>query len=85
MCFYPAPLVRLLGSGSPLALRIGRPLAVLVVAIEALLPLGLLVPETRPWAVAVGICMHLCFWGLLPLMLAGFSLATTASYLLFAG
>ncbi|MFJ3203322.1 hypothetical protein [Streptomyces sp. NPDC086989] len=83
--FYPAPLVRLLGSGSPRALRIGRPLAVLVIAIEALLPLGLLVPETRPWAVVVGICMHLCFWGLLPLMLAGFSLATTASYLLFAG
>ncbi|WP_329191708.1 MULTISPECIES: hypothetical protein [unclassified Streptomyces] len=42
--FYPTRPVRLLGSGTPHALRAGRPMSTLVIAIEALLPVGLLVP-----------------------------------------
>ncbi|WP_432095753.1 hypothetical protein [Streptomyces sp. bgisy100] len=83
--FYPAPIVRTLGSSSPCALRIGRPMAGLVIATEALLPAGLLIPATRPYALALGMTMHLCFWALLPVQLAGFSVATVATYILFTG
>ncbi|MFF1560830.1 hypothetical protein [Streptomyces sp. NPDC058279] len=83
--FCPTPLALLLGSGSPHALRAGRLMSTLVMTIEALLPLGLLVPGIRPYAAAVGICMDLRFWALLPVQLAGFSLTTAASYILFAG
>ncbi|WP_280688662.1 MULTISPECIES: hypothetical protein [unclassified Kitasatospora] len=61
-----------------------RVLAVLVVALEILLPVGLLVPPLRPFAVVAGVALHLGFMSILPLRLAPFTLASLASYLLFA-
>jgi hypothetical protein len=81
--FYPELLVAMLGAGDALSIRRWRVLAVAVAVIEVVLPIGLLVPELRPFAIAGGIVMHLAFTLLLPLQLFGFSLGTVASYWLF--
>ncbi|GAA5706840.1 hypothetical protein [Streptomyces avermitilis] len=60
-----------------------RALPVLVIMLEILLPIGLLVPVLRPFAVAAGIALHLGFLSILPLRLAPFTLASLATYLLF--
>ncbi|MFI9811220.1 hypothetical protein [Saccharothrix variisporea] len=60
-----------------------RVLAVTVVVLEVLIPVGLLVPETRSAAIAAGVALHMAFLGILPLRLAPFTLATLAAYLVF--
>jgi hypothetical protein len=81
--FYPEILVSLLGRGDARSIRRWRVLAAAVIVLEVALPIGLLVPELRPFAIGVGIVMHLAFTLLLPLQLFGFSLGTVASYWLF--
>ncbi|MGW1373006.1 hypothetical protein ACWD6P_01840 [Streptomyces sp. NPDC002446] len=80
---YPAFLVRHLGNSSPAALRTWRPVSLFVIFLEVAIPVALLFPPTRPYGIAAGIIMHLCFWGLLPVTLVGFSLGSVASYVLF--
>jgi hypothetical protein len=58
--------------------------AVGVLVVEVLLPVGLVLPDTRTAAVAVGIGLHVAFLGILPLRLAPFTIATLATYVLFA-
>lgn len=70
-------------AAGPVALR-WRLLAAGVVLVEVLLPVGLLWEPLRPFAIGVGVLMHLAFLGILPLRLVPFTLTTLASYLLFA-
>jgi len=62
-----------------------KPLSLLTIGMEILLPFGLLWPVTWPVAVALGVGMHLAFTFLYPVRLVPFSLAAVGSYLLFAG
>lgn len=57
--------------------------AVTVVAVEALLPLLLLIPQTWLVAVLAGLTMHAIFTMLMPKRLMPFTLATVGTYPLF--
>jgi hypothetical protein len=82
--WYPRVVVRhLIDVPEPVARRRWRPAAVATVALEAALPVALLVPVTFPVAVVIGTLMHLAFTAVLPIRLVPFSLATVGSYLLF--
>jgi hypothetical protein len=82
--WYPALMMRFLGDGGPTSARRWRPIALMVIVLEVALPVGLLVPATRPAAIAAGIAMHAGFLILLPRQLIGFSLGTVSAYLVFA-
>lgn len=81
---YPRLFTRWLGAADESAVRRWRVLALAVIVIEVALPVALLVPPLRPYAVAVGVGMHAAFLLLLPRQLLGFSLATVFSYVAFA-
>lgn len=82
--WYPPVAVRhLVDVPDPVARRRWRPAAVATVVLEAVLPVGLLVPATFPVAVVLGAVMHAAFTAVLPIRLIPFSLATVGSYLLF--
>ena len=59
-----------------------RLMAVAVLALEVLLPVFLLSPDTRTAAVLAGIGLHVAFLGILPLRLMPFTIATLATYVL---
>jgi hypothetical protein len=81
--WYPDVFIRVLGRYTPATMVFWRATSIGVIAMEALLPVGLLFPTTRPYFVALGILMHVGFTGLLPRKLIPFSVASVASYLLF--
>jgi hypothetical protein len=81
--WYPEFFTRTLGRYTPGAMRFWRVTAISVIALEATLPFGLLFRPVRPYAVVLGILMHVAFTALLPRKLLPFSIASTASYILF--
>jgi hypothetical protein len=82
--WYPRLVARhLIDVPDPVARRRWRPAAVATVVLEAILPVGLLVPATFAVAAIAGAVMHLAFTAVLPIRLIPFSLATVGSYLLF--
>lgn len=81
--WYPRAMVTSLGADTQQAAAVWRLAAVATIGLEASLPALLLVPATHPYAVAVGVAMHVCFAALLPLQLAHFSLAVAGTYILF--
>lgn len=60
-----------------------RLMAAVVLVLEIVLPVGLVLPDTRAAAVVFGIGLHVAFLGILPLRLAPFTIATLATYVLF--
>jgi hypothetical protein len=60
------------------------PLMWLVFALELVLPALLLVEQTRPFAVVLGLALHGGFTLMFPATLLPFSLVTASSYILFA-
>ncbi len=80
----PGWLSQFLVEGDPAAVRRRwQVLATVTVALEAVLPLALLLPTIGPVAAVAGALMHLGFTAMFPLTLAHFSLVTVGSYLLF--
>jgi hypothetical protein len=82
--FYPKMMLTYLGSLEEASIGRWKLISRAVIVIELLLPLGLLCPPFYPYAVAVGIGMHLGFTVLMPRQLIGFSTATAGTYILFA-
>jgi hypothetical protein len=79
----PGPVVRHLGNLTPADTRAWRLLAAAVIAAETALPPALLIEETRPYAVAAGIAMHLGFTCLKPRQLITFTGVTLGTYAAF--
>jgi hypothetical protein len=79
---HPALLVR--AAQDNRSRLLWRLAATATVLLEATIPIGLLIPSTRPWAFAAGIGLHLAFLGILPIRLLPFTMTTLASYALFA-
>lgn len=65
--------------------QIAKLLSSAAVAAEIMIPVLLLVPGAWVVGVVIGVILHLSFLVLLPVKLLPFSLATTASYAIFAG
>ncbi|WP_030105544.1 hypothetical protein [Actinoalloteichus caeruleus] len=65
-------------------IRLWRLVAITVIVVEIVLPPALLIPETMPYAVVVGIVMHAAFSALKPRQLITFSGLTLGTYLAFA-
>ncbi|MFI1768990.1 hypothetical protein ACH41H_44130 [Streptomyces sp. NPDC020800] len=63
--------------------RLWRLVAITVIAVEIALPPALLIPQTTPYAVVVGIGMHMAFTCLKPRQLIMFSGLTVGTYLAF--
>lgn len=82
--FVPGLVRTHLGTLSPEAIAIWRVLSITVIGLEILLPPALLVPQTRVFAIVVGIGMHVCFTCLKPRQLITFTALAVGSYLLFA-
>lgn len=80
----PGVVCRLTGNLTPRDVRLWRLVAAAVIALEIALPPALLIPQTMPYAVAVGIAMHAAFTCLKPRQLITFSGLTTGTYLAFA-
>ncbi|MBW8705923.1 hypothetical protein MBT84_40555 [Streptomyces sp. MBT84] len=80
--FYPRPLLKVLNE-SPAGVKKWQLAAQATIFLEVLLPLALFVPQIRPWAIAIGIALHVVFALLKPRGIIGFSIATLASYILF--
>ncbi|MFJ7911398.1 hypothetical protein [Kitasatospora sp. NPDC096204] len=73
-----------LGNLTAYDIRAWHVLSVTVIVVELALPIGLILPPTRPYAAAAGIAMHAAFSCLKPVQLITFSGLATASYLAFA-
>jgi hypothetical protein len=83
--WYPSVYVRYFsGPAAGGAAARWKPLSLMTIGLEFLLPFGLLWEATWPVAAALGVVMHLSFTFLFPVRLVPFSLATVGSYLLFA-
>ncbi len=80
----PRVVCRLAGNLTPHDIRLWRLVATAVIALEVALPPALLISQTMPYAVAVGIGMHIAFTCLKPRQLLTFSGLTTGTYLAFA-
>ncbi|MFJ9761898.1 hypothetical protein [Streptomyces sp. NPDC101149] len=80
--FYPRPLLKILNE-NPAGVKKWQLAAQATIFLEVLLPLALFVPQIRPWAIAIGIALHVAFALLKPRGIIGFSIATLASYILF--
>ncbi|MFE5771831.1 hypothetical protein ACFQ7O_26090 [Streptomyces sp. NPDC056485] len=80
--WYPAPVRRWVGAVQPGDAVLRVPMAAVVV-IEAALPFALLYPPAWPYAVAIGVAMHLAFTYLFPATLTAFSIATVSTYFAF--
>ncbi|MFD9483658.1 hypothetical protein ACFWBX_06560 [Streptomyces sp. NPDC059991] len=65
-------------------IRRWRTVAHLAIATEIALPPALLIDQTKPYAVVIGIAMHAAFTCLKPRQLITFSGLTTATYVAFA-
>ncbi|MFE9558469.1 hypothetical protein ACFYMW_36565 [Streptomyces sp. NPDC006692] len=65
-------------------IRLWRLISSTVIAAEIALPVTLLIPPTRPYAVAAGIAMHTAFSCLKPRQLITFSGLTLGTYIAFA-
>jgi hypothetical protein len=81
--FYPRLFLRWFGGVDAATVRRWRVVALAVILVEVALPVALALPASRPYAIAVGVCMHAAFLLLLPRPLLGFSLGTVASYVAF--
>ncbi|MEV8396736.1 hypothetical protein [Streptomyces niveus] len=75
---------RRLGNLTDRDIHIWRLLSAAAIAAEIALPPALLIEQTRPYAVAAGITMHLVFTCLKPRQLVTFSCLTAGTYLAFA-
>ena len=73
-----------LGTPSPRNLAVWRVISASAIGLEILLPVALIVPQTRMYAIVAGIGMHLCFTCLKPRQLITFTSLAVGSYLLFA-
>lgn len=80
----PGAVRRHLGSLTDRDVRLWRLVAAAVITAEIALPPALLIPQTMPYAIAVGISMHVAFTALKPRQLITFSGLTTGSYSAFA-
>ncbi|MFF3372051.1 hypothetical protein ACFYXF_03730 [Streptomyces sp. NPDC002680] len=80
--FYPRPLLKVLND-SPTGLQKWKLAAQATIMLEVAIPIALFVPQARPWAIAIGIALHMAFALLKPRGIIGFSIATLASYILF--
>ncbi|MFE6868824.1 MauE/DoxX family redox-associated membrane protein [Kitasatospora sp. NPDC057692] len=83
--YYPRFIVQRIGNTGPASLQFWRTVAWAVIALEFIVPIGLCFGPLRPFAIAAGVAMHLCFTALLPRGLVGFSLGSIASYFAFVG
>jgi hypothetical protein len=81
--WYPKTFVRLLGGNDVASLRRCRALSVLTIVLELMMPFGLLIPETYPFAVVVGLAMHAGFTVILPRLLTPFTVAALGTFVLF--
>jgi len=78
---HPTVLATLARSGSHPAIW---PLAAVgTVALESVVPIGLFISPLRPFAVLLGVGMHIVFMGILPVRLLPFTLASISTYVLF--
>jgi uncharacterized membrane protein YphA (DoxX/SURF4 family) len=83
--WYPKLYVRhFSGPAGGAAAARWKPLALMTIGLEILLPFGLLWEVTWPLAATLGLAMHLAFTFLFPVRLVPFSLATVGAYLLFS-
>ncbi len=82
--WYPNRLTRVLTVDEPDAVRRRWRLpSQATVAVEALIPVLLLIPATWGIACVAGILLHIAFTGILPRRLLPFTIATVATYPLF--
>ncbi|MFG2979176.1 hypothetical protein ACGFYY_40105 [Streptomyces sp. NPDC048331] len=81
--YYPQRLVALMATNDGNPTPLARTAAWGTIALEFLIPIGLLNEVTRPAAIAAGIGMHTAFAGLLPRHLAAYSLCSTGAYFAF--
>ncbi|MFD1275697.1 hypothetical protein [Streptomyces kaempferi] len=80
--FYPRLLLKIMDDG-PAGVKKWRLAAQMTIFLEVVIPIALFVPQARPWAIAIGVLVHLAFALLKPRGIIGFSIATLASYILF--
>ncbi|MEV2264930.1 hypothetical protein AB0J13_40595 [Streptomyces anulatus] len=80
---YPQRIVSIMATEDGNPTPIARAAAWGTIALEFLIPIGLLIEATRPVSIAVGIGMHVAFAGLLPRHLAAYSLCSTGAYFAF--
>ncbi|GAA0907720.1 hypothetical protein [Streptomyces thermoalcalitolerans] len=80
----PGIVRRHMGNLTDRDVRLWRLVAVVVIALELALPPALLLEQTMPYAVAVGIGMHAAFTLLKPRQLITFSGLTVGTYTAFA-
>lgn len=82
--WFPAAVARYLTpAAAPVVLSRWRALSLLTIALEASLPFLLLFTPTFPYAVVLGIGMHLGFLALEPVGLFSFQVTTIATYIAF--
>ncbi|GAQ68102.1 hypothetical protein [Streptomyces scabiei] len=79
----PGAVLRHMGNLTGRDVRLWRLVAATVITAEIALPPALLIEQTMPYAVAVGIVMHVAFTCLKPRQLITFSGLTTGSYTAF--
>lgn len=80
----PGFVYRRTGNLTPRDIQLWRHVSTAVVAAEIALPIVLLIPQTTPYAIAVGIGMHATFTCLKPRQLLTFSGLSVGSYAAFA-
>ncbi|MET8676074.1 hypothetical protein ABZW18_00315 [Streptomyces sp. NPDC004647] len=80
----PGFVRRYMGNLTDRDVRLWRLVAATAIAIEIALPPALLIPQTMPYAVVVGIWMHTAFTCLKPRQLITFSGLTVGTYFAFA-
>ncbi|MFF4578387.1 hypothetical protein ACFY15_08305 [Streptomyces sp. NPDC001373] len=80
----PGFVRRHMGNLTDRDIRIWRLVAATAITAEIALPPALLIPQTMPYAIAVGIGMHAAFTCLKPRQLITFSGLTTGTYFAFA-
>ncbi|OEJ56707.1 hypothetical protein BGM19_00165 [Streptomyces agglomeratus] len=80
----PSLVRRYAGNLTARDIRLWRLIAATVITLEIALPPALLIPQTMPYAVAIGIAMHVAFTCLKPRQLLTFSGLTVGTYTGFA-